>query len=215
MLAQSKYRAREYELAYSAREWNVAVRHAQEVTEQAVKAAVLLTGTKNVMGHDDEAARQLKNILEQQLHLALSGRPEMARRIQDANTYYGLEQRSSELRIWKNVSGVRTLLGKCSVLHQDRIIDFEVDGSSIVVKNGRNRLIEVTDTSLSLGFPEDWHFPLKLSVQEWQQLFTGCRSLGNMRERSFYAVNNCSEADARQAGEAMRSVVRLTKTLLP
>lgn len=211
LLNQARYRFDLFDQASTSRQWNVAIREAQEALEQAVKAAVLLTGHEHVKGHQAEAVEQLKNLLESQIRLSSSGRPEIAARIQDVCNYYFLTRSDQYLMIMKRVGGAYTQLANCDIPAPNRIIDFEVDGSSLIAKVDDRILTATTDTSLSYGFLARWYFPIKVSIPYWERLFNGARTLGKMREPSFYEKLQYDRIDARKAGEDAQSALALLR----
>ena len=211
LLNQAHQRFEFFDHLFTSRQWNMAIREAHDALEQAVKAAILLTGNESVRGHKAQAVEQLKELLEYQIQLSSSGRPEIASRVQDIYNYYALRHTGSNLMVMKKVGAVYTHLGTCSLPGPNMIIDLEVDGSTLTAKADERVLSQMTDTSLTFGFLDRWYFPVKVTVPYWDQLFSAARTLGKLREPSFYEETQYSRDDAVEAGQHMQSAVDLLR----
>lgn len=211
LLNQARWRFKSFEQAFTSQQWNIAIREAQECLEQAVKAAVLLTGYDFVTGHQAEAAKQLEKLLESQTQLSTSGRPEVASRIQDNDNYYLVSQNGPSLIILKKVGGTYTQLGACSIPVPNMIIDLETNGSTLTAKADDQILISLTDTSLGYGFPDHWYFPVKVAFPCWDKLLTAAWTLGKLRASSFYEELQYTGKDAENAGQHLQSAFTLLR----
>jgi len=207
LLEDARYRFQLLDHVFRSQKWNVAIKEAQEALEQTVKAAVLLTGYDHVRGHKAEAVEQLRRLLERQIQLSSSGRPEIASQVEDIYNYYALRCSGRDLMIMKRVGGVYTQLGTCRAPAPNMIIDLEVDDSTLTAKADDQMLSQITDTSLSYGFLDRWYFPVKVTISYWDRLFRAARTLGKLRDPSFYQKMQYSRNDAREAGHHLQSAI--------
>ncbi len=185
---------RDFKVAFDDKDWNIAVRRAQESVEYAAKAVFLMCGKDPPEDH----VPKLRKLLSKVLPVAF-GRTEDLE-LRRMNLALKRDKQAGTLRVWKVENHVWTQLGPDQVLDVSAPFGLKVEGHTIKIIHGDQEVGSRFDSYAVVG--------LGPTRQEMKQVDSYVHALAGLRAPAFYFDRLLSEKDARAAEQEAWLVLR-------